>query len=104
MTMSKYEVCCHKCLEDISTISTDAGKLWMDICSYQKRFGRYMRVAKIHAYTEKSWRLLEGLGYILSTEECRPNDVEDELLLRINGFTIEENGNEYFCSGQHERN
>ena len=96
--MSKYQMCCPECLEDIARNSTAAGKLWMELCAYQMRAGEYFRIVMLEY---DSLQKLEQLGYVLTTEECRLNDVQHEILIKINGFTYLKNGSEYFCRGKH---
>lgn len=99
MSMSKYHICCNKCLEDISTVSTNAGKLWMDLCAYQANYGDYLRVAQ---FSEKDMATLERMKFLVSTEEVRPNDVENEYLVFLRCRTLNESGQDFFCKGNHE--
>lgn len=74
----------------------------MEISSYTQRYGQFIRVSDDSGDSLDSWRILEELGYVITTEECRDNDVENEVLTYIVGQHLNGNGNDYFCRGNHD--
>jgi hypothetical protein len=95
MMMSKYFVCCEKCFETIGQKSTNAARLWMDLCALRLQEGT---IVSIRTQDFPELRILELLGFVVSTD--KPQNV----VIRINGHQLTNEGQDFFClkEGQHE--
>lgn len=85
--MSKYCICCEKCFECIGKRSTNAARLWMDLCTTKMDCGNPVVCMP---YETPEIRALELLGYVVSTE------MQDHVRVNVLGYF----SNEYqhaFC-------
>jgi len=94
MQMSKYFICCEKCFETIGKKNTKAARLWMDFCAMKLQNGE---VVEIETQDFPELRVLENLGFLISTEK------KNSLAVRIKGHMSTEEGEHFFCvkEGRH---
>lgn len=83
----KKFLCCEKCVEEIGKKSCNAAKLWMDLCEIEFTYG----LLNFKAVEDPDLRVLESLGYILTT------DIENYVVIKL--FLDEElyRGTSLFC-------
>lgn len=90
--MTDYKICCSKCVEEIGRASSTATKLWMELCHIYKPEAPNITLS--HDVPEL--RILENLGYIVSTERGK------NIGVRLLGAHCTES-NKFFCSrSEHE--
>ena len=91
----KYFMCCEKCFQILGRKSTDAAKIWMDICAVSLNVQR--DVVSIEGY-DKEVRVLEKNGFVISTE------LDYGMYVKVKGHYETTTGEHYFCSrdGRHE--
>lgn len=97
MKMSKYFVACEDCFECIAKKSTNAGRLWLDLCDLSTRKGLIFKI-KCDDFIEL--RTLERLGFLCTTEE------KEHLIIKMYGHGNTVTGEDYFCplAGKHDHN
>lgn len=91
----KYFMCCERCFGILGRKSSNAAKIWMDICAVSLNVDR--DVVSIEGY-DKEVRVLEKSGFVISTE------LDSGLWVKVKGHYTTSNGEHYFCSrdGKHE--
>lgn len=88
------QVCCAKCFEYIARKSTNAAKLWMDLCDIQMNsyspFGVFIE-------NEPTLRALENMGFVVTT------DTPYITYVQVQGRGYDDEG-VYFCTrDEHEQ-
>jgi predicted amidophosphoribosyltransferase len=71
-SMNRY-ACCSSCLEHIAKINTNAARLWCDLCALPQT------PILVHGQDMPELRILEQLGYVVSTESA------ENLSIRLEG-------------------
>ena len=94
--MSKYFACCERCFETIGKRSTNAAKLWLDLCALRLVKGDTITM-DIQDFPEL--RSLEVLGFVVST------DKPGSIVIKVKGHCLTEDGDDFFCvrEGEHEQ-
>ena len=87
-TMSKPGLCCDECFGMIARRSTGAAKLWLDLCEIQ----RHSQTFGLRTPDFPALRLLENLGFILTTE------IPGIIAIKVQGQKQDALGT-YFCGG-----
>jgi hypothetical protein len=88
MQMSKPGICCAKCFRLIASKSTNAARLWLDICDLQ------IKAELLSTDVENTpLRILETFGFITTT------DTIDKVLIKVHGKQYDDLG-VYFCGGK----
>lgn len=77
-------ICCDDCFHQIAKQSTNAARLWTELCS----IGSYSAICD---YDFPELTLLESMGFITSIEDLH---YDEGILVRINGKKAA-----YFCRG-----
>lgn len=95
MQMSKYFACCERCFETIGKRSTNAAKLWLDLCALRLIRGDIMSI-DLPDFPEL--RALETLGFVVSTDQPQ------KIIVKVKGHCLTEDGQDFFCvmGGDHE--
>lgn len=86
--MNKYTMCCEKCFEMIAQTNTVAAKLWMDFCAFAAENGQPLGILHVDF---PELRELENQRFLVST------DVDDSILIRLNGNVQNQSGEQWFC-------
>lgn len=89
MKMSKPGLCCDSCFGLIARRSTNAARLWLDLCELQIKsplFG-------LRTPDFPNLNLLERLGFIITT------DIPGIIMVKVRGFHKDSLGT-YFCGGK----
>lgn len=88
--MTKPGICCHKCFRLIANKSTNAARLWLEICE------EVTRCEILSTDVENTpLRVLEAFGFITTT------DTIDNVLIKVHGKSFDEIG-VFFCGGKCE--
>ena len=88
MEMSKPGICCDGCFTLLAKRSTNASKLWLDLCEVQIT----CNIFGLRTDDNPHFHLLETLGFITTTE------TSDLIIFRVNG--MEQDGlGAFFCGG-----
>ncbi len=82
-------VCCSKCFQQINLQSSQAAKLWVDLCEYESYTGKAIILKE--KYCGEDLVLLEHLRFIVTT------DYNDRILVRINGLHTHIDDEELYC-------
>jgi hypothetical protein len=93
MKMDKYFVCCQNCFERIARVDTVSARLWMDFCKWQLECGKVL-VFECGDFAE--FRILENLGFIVSTEQA------DTISVKVQGHIYTFTDEHFFCIGNCE--
>lgn len=88
MKMSKPGLCCDRCFELLAKRSTNAAKLWLDLCEIQST----CEVFGIKLEDNPFFQLLENLEFITTT------DLPSMILIKVHGQTHDSLG-PFFCGG-----
>lgn len=88
MKMSKPGLCCDECFELIAKRSTNAARLWLDLCHIQDTCALFGLAIQDNPYLQ----LLEILGFITTT------DVMDLIVVKVHGKEVDPLGS-FFCGG-----
>lgn len=92
MRMDKPGVCCGQCFELIARIDTSAAKLWLDLCELRM----HSTIFGIITDDTPDLRLLESLGFILTTE------TSTIIFIKVLGHQ-KDALESFFCGGRCER-
>lgn len=87
--MNKYFICCEKCFKVIGKKNTTAARLWMDLCTI---YLEHRKVIETPASYVKELRILENLGYILTTDQ------DETILIKVLGHLVSQSGVHCFCT------
>lgn len=88
-TMSKPGLCCDSCFELIARRSTNAAKLWLDLCELEMKLERFgLRTPDFPTLS-----LLESMGFIVTT------DIPGIIIVKVHGRRKDSLGT-YFCGGK----
>ncbi len=90
LTMSEQGYCCDSCVKLIAHRSTDAARLWVELCEI------HLESEMIISLVEEchpSLRTLEVLGFIITTENSQ------RTLAKVLGKITDETGT-YYCGGE----
>lgn len=95
MKMAKYFICCEQCLENIARNSTNAARIWMDLCAINVKKGNPFPLLTIDF---PELRALEQMGFIVTTDQ------NGKLMIRLNGRCLTDDGYDFFClrHGDHD--
>lgn len=90
----KYFVCCEQCFENIGKRSTNAARLWMDLCAVECEYG----LINFKSMDNPCIRTLEHLGFLITTDKLK------YISIRLKGRMETTSGEPFFCSreGFHE--
>ncbi len=88
MKMAKPGICCDKCFDLIARRSTDAAKLWLDLCEIQE----HVQVFAINSDDFLDLTTLENLGFVVTT------DIPDFIVIKVLGHGEDGIGT-FFCAG-----
>lgn len=88
-TMSKPGLCCDSCFDLIARRSTNAAKLWLDLCDIQV----HSQTFGLRTRDFPTLRLLENFGFILTMEK------PGMILIKVQGQKYDALGT-YFCGGK----
>lgn len=88
-TMSKPGICCDNCFGLIARRSTSAARLWLDLCDLQMN----SQMFGLRTQDFPTLRLLETLGFILTTE------IPGIIMVKVQGRHDDPLGT-YFCGGK----
>lgn len=88
--MSKPGLCCERCFKSIAKNSTNAARLWLDLCSIQETCS----IFGIRLIDESvSLENLEHMGFITTT------DIEELIVVKVHGKQEDPQG-VFFCGGK----
>ena len=87
VAMMYSRLCCDQCFADIAKRSTNAARLWLDLCECCQEADLLV----LSGYDTPEIRVLENLGYLLSTETA------DEILIQMNGLMETQEGSHFCC-------
>ena len=94
--MSKSATCCDSCFSMLAKRSVRLAKLWLELCDIQ------INTKIVFGLKTKDFpmlRLLETLGFIVTTDTpCHP-DIIDIIVVKVIGKQEDELGI-YFCGGK----
>lgn len=88
MKMSKPGLCCDRCFELLAKRSTNAAKLWLDLCEIQSTCQIFALKIEDDAY----FQLLETLRFITTT------DFYNVMIVKVHGQEYDALG-PFFCGG-----
>lgn len=90
--MANKIVCCEKCFEYVAKQSTNAARLWLDLCALWYTKGQVLTV-RTHDFPEL--RTLEQMNFLMSTDQPQ------HILIKIFGLQKDHlDGIDYFCVGK----